>query len=370
MTFHDKLMPEQFVSQSAFSQARKKIKPEAFNKLCDDTAQYFYSHYKAKKWNGFRLVAIDGSEVMLPKNEKTIAEYGEYTTNLMNDTIVLARLSKAYDVLNDMSLDARLSCTEIGEHSLANQHLECLGSGDLMLYDRGYPSYDLFRNTLDAGAQFCARVPVSNWRLAKELVESGQKELIGEITPGWKIKKEYQEQGIVWEPIKCRFICIELPSGEKEVLITSLLDMEKYPYEVFKALYHMRWGVEESYKKDKHRILLENFSGTSVLAILQDFHANILLGNITSILCWGTEEEINKNRQHTKYRYKVNVTTALSKVRDTIALLFRIATAEIKSLIERLIGMFLSNIEPIRPGRSFPRKKGKRKRYHNTYRSL
>jgi len=49
------------------------------------------------------------------------------------------------------------------------------------------------------------------------------------------------------DPIKCRFICIELSTGEKEVLITSLLDAEEYPYELFEELYHLRWGVEESY---------------------------------------------------------------------------------------------------------------------------
>jgi hypothetical protein len=38
---------------------------------------------------------------------------------------------------------------------------------------------------------------------------------------------------------------IELDSGETEVLITSLLDQTRYPYAVFKDLYHQRWPVEE-----------------------------------------------------------------------------------------------------------------------------
>ena len=109
------------------------------------------------------MVAIDGSELMLPKNKETVKEYGEYTTNFMNKKIVLARLSKSYDVLNELTLDARLSNKKTGEHDLANLHLERLAKGDLLLYDRGYPLYNLFRNALDAGCQFRARVAVSNW---------------------------------------------------------------------------------------------------------------------------------------------------------------------------------------------------------------
>lgn len=358
-------MPEQYVTQSAFSQARLKIKPEAFKVLSDDCTDFFYEHYDFKKWNGFRLVAIDGSELMLPKNKETIKEYGEYTTNFMNKNIVLARLSKAYDVLNGITLDARLSNKKTGEHSLANLHLEKLVEGDLLLYDRGYPSYDLFRNALAAGCQFCARVAVNNWSVSKRLVESGQKDIIAEIKPGYELAKKYKKQGIDFKPITCRFICVELKGGEKEVLITSLTDIEQYPHELFKRLYHLRWGVEESYKTDKHRLQLENFSGTSCAAILQDFYANILLGNITSILSSGMEKEINNKRKNTKHKYKINITTALSKVREVIAILF--SGVDVLFLIEKLMAMFLSNIQPVRPDRSFPRKKGKRRRYYKTY---
>lgn len=364
--YNGKELSEQFVTQSAFSQARLKIKPEAFKELCDDSTKFFYNHYETKKWKGFRLVGIDGSEAILPKNKETIRIYGEHSTNLMNKTIVLARLSKAYDVLNEITIDARLCNKKIGEHHLANQHLSYLGKGDLILYDRGYPSFDLFMKTLAIGCHFCARVPISNWNASKTLIESGEKELVTEIKPGYRLKKKYKEEGIEYEPINCRFIAVELPTGEKEVLVTSLLDTELYPNEIFEGLYHLRWGVEESYKKDKHRLQLENFSGTSNLAILQDFYAIILLGNITSILSFDIAQEIEKKKRNTKHKYKINVSSALAKVRENIPLLFSGLT-DIMHLIEKIAGMFLTNLLPIRPGRSFSRNKGKRRRYHKAY---
>lgn len=325
---------------------------------------YASAHYK--KWHGLRLIAIDGSEIFLPKTKQTKDFFGEYTTNFMNGTVVLARASKAYDVLNQISIDAKLVNKKIGEHMLAKEHLKHMGAGDLGLLDRGYPSYDVFAYTLERGAEFCARLAVSNWKVARKLVDSGEKEVIAEIKPGYELKKQYKEKGIIAEPIKCRFVSIELPTGEKEVLITSLLDSETYPYELFKELYHLRWSVEESYKVDKHRLQLENFSGKSVQAILQDFHATILMGNLTSILSGRLEDVIDgKTRKNRKYKYQVNFTTALAKVKEILPKLF--SGANIIWLLEKLIGMFVSNLTPIRPDRSFERYVRKKKRYAKCY---
>jgi len=47
-------------------------------------------------------------------------EFGEYTSNRMNKTVVLTRISKAYDdVINMVSIDAKLVNLKVGEHALA-----------------------------------------------------------------------------------------------------------------------------------------------------------------------------------------------------------------------------------------------------------
>jgi hypothetical protein len=110
---------------------------------------------------------------------------------------------------------------------------------------------------------------------------------------------------------------------------------------------------------------LENFSGKSILAIYQDFYANILLGNLTSVFSTSLDSQIDKKTNNSKYKYQLNFTTAFAKVKDTIVLLF--TRPNIIGLLHKLVQMFLSNILPVRPGRRFERNKQKRKRYHKTY---
>jgi hypothetical protein len=75
-----------------------------------------------------------------------------------------------------------------------------------------------------------------------------------------------------------------LDTGENEILITSLMDKTLYPTEIFAALYHERWPVEEDYKIMKCRMEMEAFTGQSVRSIYQDFHANVFAKNLVAML--------------------------------------------------------------------------------------
>lgn len=89
------------------------------------------------------------------------------------------------------------------------------------------------------------------------------------------------------------------------------------------------------------------------------------MGNFTYILSSCLDDEIDRKTNKTKYKYQLNITAALAKVKETIALIF--TKSNIIGLLNRLIQMFLSNLLPIRPDRSFERNRQKRKRYHKGY---
>lgn len=362
--YNDSMITEQFVSKSAFTQARKKISHEAFIELNDIAVKHFYENYKCHKWKKHRLLAIDGSEVLLPSNTETIAKFGDYSHRRSEKSIVLSRFSKCYDVLNRIAIDAVLTTRKEGEGALAIQHMAKMSTDDLVLFDRGYPSLKLFRTFLDTGINFCSRMAVGNWTVAKELVDSKDKERVVTLEVPKHLKKKFYSEGLDTSPIKLRLIKVRLKTGEDEVLITSLMDESLYPHSCFKKLYNLRWGVEESYKVDKHHLRLEDFSGYSVQSIMQEFHAMIMLSNLAAIFSYMPQRELKKQ----KHYYKVSVTIAISKMRDNLVSLFR-HLGEI-NLIEKLINSIRMNLIPIRDERSCERKVYRRRRYHYQYKNL
>ena len=155
--------------------------------------------------------------------------------------------------------------------------------------------------------------------------------------------------------LKLRLIRIELENGDTEILITSLVDTEKYTPEIFLDLYHHRWPIEEDYKVMKCRIEIENFTGKSVLSVYQDFHARIFSKNLTAMLAFPTRLDIEQNGQDKRHQYRLNFTQAVSKMKDTIVLLFNRPLDAVKKLISALHDLFVKTVEPVRPNRKFPR---------------
>jgi IS4 transposase len=72
------------------------------------------------------------------------------------------------------------------------------------------------------------------------------------------------------EEITVRFVRVRLSTDEIEVLVTSLLDEEKYTAQMFKELYHLRWGVECFFGVLKERIKMDNFTGKTVISVLSN----------------------------------------------------------------------------------------------------
>lgn len=356
------------VTKSAFSQARKKLKYEAFVELNQEQVAYFYEHFAPQTWCGFRLVAVDGSTSELPRTPEAIEHFGAWHP-AQGDPCPLARVSQMFDVVNKITLDALIVPKALGERALAARHFALLQAGDLTLLDRGYPAFWLFALILAQEAHFCARMPLTGWRVVEQFVASGLAEQIVTLHPGYEAHKECLARQLSTESLTVRLIRVELNTGEVEVLVTSLLDSQLYPVTVFKELYHQRWPVEEDYKVVKSRIEVENFTGTSVLAVYQDFHAKVFTKNLTTILTYPAQKVVQRDSQGKKYTYQVNMTNAFSKMKDTVVLLFQRST--VLSILNRLWQVMTQVIEPIRPGRSYPRKKRvKRRRFPMTYKPI
>jgi IS4 transposase len=60
-----------------------------------------------------------------------------------------------------------------------------------------------------------------------------------------------------YEPIQVRVSKIKLKSGEIEILISSLYQMDIYTLDDMKELYRLRWGIEEGFIKLKPKMKIK-----------------------------------------------------------------------------------------------------------------
>jgi Transposase DDE domain len=359
------------VSGAAYTKARAKLRHTAFialNKVAVLEVMYQKDSkgrpdYKTKY--GHRILAIDGSRIILPYNKQTILEFG---TEGFNNTQgnggegvvgehASALVSSLYDVLNNVALEAKILPRATYEVDAAVDHLKLVEMDDLLLLDRGYASYLMLAAISRSQANVVLRCSRSSFAQARTMLSGGKvNDQTVILKPTRKFIDKYGsalEDDELPKQITVRFVRVILDTGEVEVLATTLLDQVKYPTEIFKEIYWLRWGVETFYNVLKSRLSLDNFSGTSPESIRQDFHASVLLCGIETILTEDVTSSLGK--KDTINPLKVNKAVSFNAIKNRAFELFMSNKSE-NSIMKELTELFLTNPTSYRKDKNPPRR--------------
>jgi len=352
----DKKEATQVITKSAFFQARKQLSHTAFKDLNQQIVNNVYSgNWKPKTWKGFRLCAIDGTSIRLPNEPDIIEHFGVQKGRPEQGQCSMGMASVFYDVLNKIVIDSGIHPRRTSEKQCAEDHLTFSQDNDLVLFDRGYIAFWLYAYLLAHNIRFCMRAKTNQSLLIKDFVKSGKKEAVVTFEPNKPSIKTCKEKGLPNKPITLRLVRVDLPN-EVEVLVTSLMDKEVYDCSIFKSLYHLRWGIEENYKRLKQWVEIENFSGKSALSVKQDFYAKIVASNLTTLLEIQAQKIVDKRTRDLRQKYQINYAQALSKMKHRIILLITRQTDKVTALIKQSIEYLSKTVEAVRPDRSYPRR--------------
>jgi hypothetical protein len=345
-------------SKSAFVQQRLKLQHNFFMWWNVVLVESFYRHYheRIKRWQGYRIMAVDGSTAYLINTPELKNCFGTQVNQ--HTAITMGRIMGIYDILNEITVASHLLPIRYSEKEIINSWIPFYESDMLFLYDRGFPSYTTIYLHMEQEKEikFVMRCR-NNFNKDVALFSAGsKKEKIIELAPSYDAIKELYKHGYIvtkQDKIKIRLIKVILDTGEIEILMTNLMDKKQYPEAIFKKLYFMRWGIETSYGLQKNSLQLESFSGQKAETILQDFYATILLANLQSIISKQCEPDIKLLTEHRKHQYKVNRNVAIGTMKHRIVKLFLEMAP--RSMLEELKNIFLRHLEPIRPNRKYDR---------------
>jgi hypothetical protein len=351
------------ISNSAYTQARAKLNYTAFQEYATMSSDMFYDDGEYEKYKDFRLLAIDGSVVTLPKSEDIRSEFNPMKVRCQIEgfkkDVPQARVSVLFDVLNTMAVDASLTnknkseendLIAYDERTLALQHLEYCKKDDLVVMDRGYPSYELFVK-YNTKTNFLIRLKKTSFAKAKFLfdIHSEKKDVVLEIK-AHKYLKEMLRKEHLPSKMKVRFVQVILDNGTVEVLATNVLDSTRLQSSDFKELYAKRWGIETYYDLIKNRLNLENFTGLTALAVKQDFYATIFLTNYEAMVTYDLNEELRESTRENKYVQKVNKAVSFNLIKHKVFdLLYN--DEPMDKMLEQMEKLFLTNTIVMRPNR-------------------
>lgn len=364
--FLDSLAPgEVFESPEAgtVTHARAKLKDSAFielNRQCVLPTAYD-SKREVVRWHGHRLLGADSSLMRLPNEEALGEVFGwQHCSNQSGASGTAypeARLSVLYDLLNGIGLDARLESSRLGEVALAMEQLEHLRPGDVVVNDRGFSGYVYFAWVLHHQGHFLGRCSSASFLTAQEMFRrnrANQSQIVWLHAPAAQ-KAQCQRLGLPLK-MKVRFVSLRLPTGDLEVLATSLLDEAHYPSAEFLAAYHRRWGHETFHLMLKGRLETEHFSGRTVQAVRQDVQAAVLLANLERLLSEPAQGHLDEQAAGRAHSLQVNRSVSYHALKwKVLDLFYQDIPAE--EVLLQLSCLFRGSPVAVRPERKPPKRR-------------
>lgn len=367
-------------TSSAFIQRRSTILPEAFEFL-------FHSFSKNvdenKRFRGFRLLAVDGSDLQIAANPNDPDSYypgvnGQKAYNLLH-------INAMYDLQQRIYVDALVQKSRSADESgaLTSMVDRSAIENALLLADRGYESYNNLAHIQEKGWKFLIRIKDSTGGIASGLTLPDTDEFdipfhlkltnkqTNEVKQMLKDKNHYKvitsTVRFDYLPRKSRkhdptqfydlsFRIVHFPISETtcETIITNL-DKSAFPLPDIKKLYAMRWGIETSFRNLKHTLGLLHLHAKKVEFVLQEIFAKLTMYNFCELI---TQSVVIQQAQK-KYDYKVNFSDAVHICRQ-----FFLGDIP-PPIVEALLMKYIS---PIRPGRKDTRKLTQKPSVSFTYR--
>jgi hypothetical protein len=375
------------ISTVGFYKARMNFNPEAIRKMSNDFINKHYKEFEETlvKLNGYYILAIDGSELVLPSSSENAEIYGRsYAGNKacpQEDRPVLAKLSILYDCINHLALDSQLEGYKYGEKKLALRHLDCLQDNirdkSIIIFDRGYYSIRLLDKMIDNNQKFLFRLQKDHLRRYSSQLECGEDKFF-EVKYLKGLAKDYKDDCDFFNKItsttyKLRFAKILVTdngANTEEILLTNLSN-EEFDITGLKELYHLRWNIETSYNILKNKLKIEEFSGYRNRLIRQDIYSTIWLSNIVSLLIieCNLKHEIPYERY--KYQMKRNTNQIIGIIKSHFikSLVFYDSPDKYKEL--NLVNLLIkTKLVPIRKDRTYKRanvKNVSRRSYRYSY---
>lgn len=339
---------------AAFSRARLQLDEEAIRSVFDA----FSSRLKPQstfRIQGYRLVAIDGSQLSLPRTSETVSEFGCYE-HRRSSYQPQSRLVAAWDVMERRPIDWIVGECFQNERSAAVEMIRRLPADSIVLLDRGFHGIGAIHAFSQAGIGCFvrARTGKTAWLNVQKFVRSKANDAVIEVSG----TVDGEPKSMFCRAVKATRINARKRKRETLVFLTNLMDRDLWTRSTLLKLYSLRWDIETAFRELKIQDRVESFHAKTPDGIRQELAAymiarllaGIVLGQVTYMP--GVDLTWNCARRHV-----FNHVTVVDAVIDVIRSC--VCDADLHKstkIIRHHFWIIRDAVQRRRPGRSFIRK--------------
>ena len=250
------------VTEEAYCQARALMPLRFWHELIAVLIEVFESQYsKQSLFRGFRVLAMDGTEVDLP-NWKALRDFFGQAKNKGGKHQPQGRLVMLQLPFVRLPFRYELVALAEGENTVARRLAKHLRAKDLVLLDAGFWSFGLLCDIQKQGAYFALRMK-KGLKLTPVKKKLGRDDRLVRWTPS-DSRGKWRREGLP-KDIDLRVIRSQIKGYRVQEIVTNVLDPLAIPRadwvrltteceedgQLRPGLFHRRWEIETTYRELK-----------------------------------------------------------------------------------------------------------------------
>jgi len=346
------------VTEEAFVQARNRMPLGFWLALTFLLADRFArEHEDLIRWKKFRLLALDGTLINLPRWRALTDHYGT-AKGFRGGRVPQARLLMLQFPLARIPYRYALGTKRQAEKTMAEPLLKMLLQDDLLLMDRGFWSYGLFCSVAERTAYFAIReIAQAHLQTVRSL---GPKDTLVRYAP---TDPKWRKLGLPVS-MELRRIAYQVRGFRPSAIITNVTDpqvvsraewvgmttVHKAGQVLDDSIYHRRWEIETSFSELKVFQKMKALRGRSPGSIDYEIASHVLLYLLVRWLM------VEAATAHAMDPLRLSFTEALREISSMArALIFSSPRRARHVLLPRLLKRIAEHVVPDRPGRHYPR---------------
>jgi len=299
---------------------------------------------------GLRLMALDGTLLDLPDTPENVRVFGKRHSPRGASAWPQARVVAISECSTHAVLDAGVWPHDFDERAAGQRLLRGVGEGVLLLWDRGFHSFEMVQAALARGSELLGRLP-RTVKPGKPLATLSDGTQLVWVRPANYGRRKRGER-VLMRLIRYTLEDPNRPGHRLEHrLITSLLDPERAGAEELVVAYHSRWEFELAVDeiKSHQRHPQTPLRSKKAVGVIQEIYGLLIAHYVVRAVM----VEAAKKAELPPSR--LSFTNTLRLIREMIPEAQRTAQADHPRLYQRLLEDVVATPLPPRANRSNPR---------------
>lgn len=270
------------IASSSITQARKRLGEAPLAWLFEHTAEQ-WAHDSARQhaWRGLSLYAVDGTTLRVADSDENREHFGLANGGHRGDSgYPLVRMNALVAIRSHLLAAANFGPYNKSEKYYAEALWERIPNHSLTIVDKNYQAAKILLGIEEDGRDrhYLIRAKKnSKWEVAQSF---GRFDKLVEIKVSGHARRQ---DDMLPKTYYARAISYRHPkSKERQWLLTSMTDADKYPSAEIVALYHERWEIELAYGEVKTQLLdrKETIRSQTVAGVRQEIWGILITFNL------------------------------------------------------------------------------------------